>query len=269
MFNFHKRFVEQVIFSSILALSTVSVSALEPIDSIQSQTNLSLLAEKIYQNECHSNSENLLFWSEYEAFPSLGLGHFIWFPKNSTPPFEQTFPEFLRFVQVHYPEIPIPVLVANFQNSPWHSRKQFYELKKRGRLEVLQEFLEQTLSIQANFIVHRFEQKIISLVETLPDVKRRVIEQKIKRLKSSDAGLFALIDYANFKGFGDRSKERYQGVGWGLLQVLDGMRLTAESNALAEFKRSAKFVLQRRIQHSKNQKENVWKAGWFKRIDAY
>ena len=50
------------------------------------------ISKKIYANECGSLEKNLLFWNKKEDFPSLGIGHFIWYPEGVDPGFEETFP---------------------------------------------------------------------------------------------------------------------------------------------------------------------------------
>ena len=37
------------------------------------------LGRKIFKNECDSNFECLTTWNKGEEFPSLGIGHFIWY----------------------------------------------------------------------------------------------------------------------------------------------------------------------------------------------
>ena len=74
-----------------------------------------------------------------------------------------------------------------------------------------------------------------------------------------------------FKGEGTNPEERYNGKGWGLLQVLENMKGEGSGKAaLEEFSNSAKFVLQRRVNNSDPSKnEKKWLAGWFKRCDTY
>ncbi len=43
-------------------------------------------------------------------------------------------------------------------------------------------------------------------------------------MAASPNGVYALVDYVNFKGEGTLATERYQDHGWGLLQVLEGMK---------------------------------------------
>ncbi len=57
------------------------------------------IGEQIWQNECSKDKEKLIFWNPHEPFPSLGIGHFIWLPKDSQVPFEQTFPSLILFLK--------------------------------------------------------------------------------------------------------------------------------------------------------------------------
>ncbi len=44
------------------------------------------------------------------------------------------------------------------------------------------------------------------------------------RVADTHGGWYPLIDYINFKGKGIKETEKYNGEGWGLLQVLQTMR---------------------------------------------
>jgi hypothetical protein len=81
-------------------------------------------------------------------------------------------------------------------------------------------------------------------------------------------GVYALVDYVNFKGEGTNPRERYRGQGWGLLQVLQEMNDNSAGPAAAEFSRAAKRVLARRIANAPR-REDQWRAGWFTRCDSY
>jgi hypothetical protein len=87
-------------------------------------------------------------------------------------------------------------------------------------------------------------------------------------LLSSSAGTFALIDYVNFKGEGTNPRERYEGQGWGLLQVLETM--DSGGAAPAAFGRAAAQVLERRVKNSPPARnEAKWLPGWKNRVKAY
>lgn len=231
------------------------------------------IGEQIYHNECAGKPENLLFWSEKEAFPSLGIGHFIWFPQGVDAPFEQTFPDFLRFVQRVSPVTQIPVAEPEFSFAPWRDQEVFYALKELGRLDQWQSFLLNTFALQAQFIVYRFQSKLPEVLAQAPANQREEIRAKVDDLMQTEKGLFALIDYSNFKGLGINSKERYQGKGWGLLQVLLTMKVPkhrSEAAVLNAFVGAAKQTLRQRTQLAPNPKlEATWLPGWFKRLDAY
>ena len=59
---------------------------------------LKWLGEQIYSNECNANFECLTSWNSGEDFPSLGIGHFIWFRADQQSTFEETFPQLIEFM---------------------------------------------------------------------------------------------------------------------------------------------------------------------------
>ena len=97
------------------------------------------------------------------------------------------------------------------------------------------------------------------------------IQQQFERLASTPHGCYALVDYVNFKGEGVLHTERYQGQGWGLLQVLENMPGTsADTAAVDEFAHSAKAILTRRVQNAPSQRrESRWLSGWLQRVNSY
>ena len=73
----------------------------------------------------------------------------------------------------------------------------------------------------------------------------------VDNVATTSNGVYALIDYVNFKGEGTDPHERYHGQGWVLLWVLMEMRdVPAGQAAAREFARAAKRVLDRRIDNS-------------------
>jgi hypothetical protein len=73
----------------------------------------------------------------------------------------------------------------------------------------------------------------------------------------------------HFKGDGSNLAERYAGVGWGLLQVLQDMPAQGTS-PLADFVTSAKAVLARRVANAPPERnEQRWLAGWNNRLGTY
>ncbi len=62
------------------------------------------------------------------------------------------------------------------------------------------------------------------MLEAAPIGEREKIRENFYRVAAEPDGLYALVDYVNFKGEGTLPSERYRGEGWGLLQVLEEMR---------------------------------------------
>ena len=138
----------------------------------------------------------------------------------------------------------------------------------------LRNWLADQVGVQTDFILARSRAALPKILATAPTGERARIEANYRKVGATSNGTYALIDYVNFKGDGSLATERYQGVGWGLLQVLAGMReMTggqAAGAAAAEFAASAKRVLARRIANSPPERgEKRWLEGWRNRCDTY
>jgi hypothetical protein len=240
------------------------------------QQDIHAIAEKIWKNECGGTYEKLIFWNEAEPFPSLGIGHFIWFPSNISRMFEESFPVFIRYVAAQNVAIPSWLYSKNTVAScPWNYRSLFMDAKKNiehaKKMKDIQDFMYSTIDLQAEFIIHRFEQSIDHLIKRLPEKKRDRIVAQLTRIASTKEGVYALIDYVNFKGTGLSSNERYCHHGWGLLQVLEGMRGNVKGKvAVQEFIVSARAVLLRRVTLAPPTKnERRFLLGWYNRLKTY
>jgi len=120
---------------------------------------------------------------------------------------------------------------------------------------------------QAKFIIDKFQGQAERILNAPSDIKtRQHVYEQFNRLAHSPSGVYALIDYGNFKGSGTLNSGD-----WGLLQVLENMEGSGTGKqALADFTKSAKTVLKNRAQNSKTKKidgRNL--AGWYKRVDTY
>jgi hypothetical protein len=232
-----------------------------------SEAELSRIGHKIWRNEANVSVEGLTAWNEGENFASLGIGHFIWYPKNQRGPFDESFPKLVRFMASHGAKPPAWVTEADA--CPWSSRAEFQRDAQSERLKALRKFLADTISIQTAFIVERMEQSLPKMVTEAEPSKRDKVRREFERLKATPHGAFALIDYVNFKGEGTLATERYKGEGWGLLQVLENMD-DPERDAARAFANSAKAVLTRRVRNAPPERhEERWLAGWKSRIESY
>jgi hypothetical protein len=232
-----------------------------------SQAQLERIGKRIWQNECAGTVDGLTSWNKGEYFASLGIGHFIWYPAGVQGPFEESFPPLVQWM--HRSGIPVPPWLLKTPDCPWTTREAFLKDKDSARQKELRLFLSRTVPHQTQFIIFRLEAAVPKFKAAAGKAGPHV-ERNIAALKQSTAGNFALIDYVNFKGEGLNPKERYQGQGWGLLQVLTEMRPADAAAAPAAFAEAAKKVLSRRVQNAPaERKEQRWLAGWKNRCDGY
>lgn len=234
-----------------------------------SKSELNAIGEKIFKNEAAGKKENLVYWNEGENFPSLGIGHFIWYKQGEPGIFEESFPQLVEFLKSK--NVKLPKIMAENKYSPWKDRQELINLKtkKNPDIEELTNFLYDNKDLQIMFIFKRLEASLEKMIAVSSNKEN--VRKQFYRVASSPNGLYPLIDYVNFKGEGTNSQERYNGQGWGLLQVLENMKGTETGkSALTEFLNSAKFVLQRRVNNSDPSKnERKWLQGWFNRCNTY
>jgi len=232
---------------------------------------LNVIAEKIYQNETSGNPKNLMFWSTNEDFASLGIGHFIWYPAGEPKRFDETFPSMIDYYVANKVEVPQWLLSARKTGAPWRNRVQFEKARNDKEFQQLKYLLLNTKALQTQFFFDRLHASIPEILSHVAPQYRQHIENSYNAVAKSTGGWYPLIDYINFKGKGIKATERYNGQGWGLLQVLKNMRpVQSGPFALAEFSRAANMVLERRVRNSPPEKnEKKWLKGWKKRTDGY
>ena len=152
-----------------------------------------------------------------------------------------------------------------------------FEAGKRLRLQVrsavldklseLRTFLSEHIDLQVKFIILRLENAIPNIIAQCSKDQRVVIHRHLSELTATPEGIFTLLDYVNFKGEGLSIKERYQGEGWGLKQVLLTMPKQYD-NARRAFGLAADEVLTRRVKNAPRD-EFRWLKGWRIRIHGY
>lgn len=247
---------------SLPALLTLLLTV-HPVFAL-SDAELDRIGRRVWKNECNGTREGLTSWNSGENFASLGIGHFIWYPKGVNGPFEESFPKLVKFLDSH--GVTIPAWLEG--DCPWTTRAQFQADFQSPRMKELRDLLASTIRQQSRFLALRMQEALPKIVAAAPSSDREKVRANFKRLEQTGAGTFALIDYVNFKGEGTNPKERYKGEGWGLMQVLAAMR--TEGNAAAEFSRAAAAVLERRVKNSPPQRgEAKWLPGWKNRVRAY
>lgn len=232
------------------------------------------IGQRIYANECASDPRYLTYWGKGEAFPSFGIGHFIWFPAGIDAPFIESFPDMVAFVSR---QVAPPLWLQQLKplHAPWQSKSQFEQAWSGRELTELRDWLLKTQSQQAQFIVQAFETRWLNRLSALSIEKQTNLTLKLSRLMASKEGTFAAIDYFNFKGIGGNTKEQYQNEEWGLISVLRQMPAPQQAaisskQTVQQFVKAAKQRLTLRTQLApKERNEQRWLKGWFKRLDGY
>lgn len=235
-----------------------------------SEEEIQKIGQLIFINECGGKIENLLSWNEGEDFASLGIGHFLWYPKGKEGLFQESFPLYLEFLKQNGVKLPGWIEDSQDLDSPWNTREEFIRNKDHKMTE-LRELLIETTDLQTVFIIERFKKSVPKLFESAPIELHDQIKTQLYRVAYSTMGMYALIDYVNFKGDGTRLTERYKGEGWGLLQVLEEMHGTeADVSAVEDFATAAIKVLKRRASNSPPERnEKRWIPGWENRVRTY
>ena len=239
-----------------------------PAASTLSASQKAAIGKKIWQNESGGTISGLTAWNGGEEFPSLGIGHFIWYPAGFNGRFEESWPSFIAFAQE---TAPIHPRLRKAVFSPWRTRAEFQGKFNSTEMTGLRQWLASTVTLQTEFIMARSRAALPKMLAAAPASEREKIQANYQKVSTTPQGTYALIDYVNFKGEGTSPSEKYDGQGWGLLQVLGGMNHVPAGPAAAnEFAASAKRALSRRVANSppaRNEKQFL--PGWHNRCDTY
>ena len=272
--------------SSSENVENVNMPKSEPKLVASSKTNNSQL-EKLIKNQYNNKSidlnvntslrnmretggvrNNLVDWNDGENFPSLGIGHFTWFKASGgRSGFGDSLPDMIAYYKQQ--GIQLPKLLSEFRYSPWNSKSELMAKKANGDKDIqeLIAFFDNTRDIQVMFIYERLKGSLDKMLEASSNKEN--LRNQFERMVNTPNGLYALIDYVNFKGEGLKGVSSYNNIAWGLRQVLENMKGTAVGqSALVEFSNSAKDVLARRVRNAPRN-ERRWLQGWYNRVDTY
>jgi hypothetical protein len=251
-------------FTSVCVLLVMTGIALPQSIKI-SDLQAERIGQRLWQNESGGTISGLTAWNSGEDFASLGIGHFIWYPRGKRGPFEESFPPLLQYLVSQ--GVSLPEWLKQASACPWPDRAQFLADQQSLRMKELRSLLARTIALQARFAAIRLERALPKMLESVPTGERQKVRENFYRVAAEPQGLYALVDYVNFKGEGTLATERYRGEGWGLLQVLEGM---GNGAVRSEFSLSADRVLTRRVANSPPARgEKRWLAGWRNRIRTY
>ncbi|HEY5742326.1 MAG TPA: hypothetical protein VIS99_07275 [Terrimicrobiaceae bacterium] len=246
----------------VVFLSLLSLGWAQSVELSKEQAGE--IGRRIWKNESGGSIDGLTAWNAGEEFASLGIAHFIWYPAGKRGPFEESFPKLVKYLASQGTPLPDWLHGA----CPWKTRAQFLADFQSARMVHLRTVLKATVGLQAGFAAVRLERALPKMLVAAPAGDRDKIKANFYRVARERLGLYALMDYVNFKGEGVSPRERYDGQGWGLLQVLEAMPKAGP--ALPSFVRAADEVLTRRVANSPPSRgESRWLPGWRNRLKTY
>src|SRR6184192_1595257 len=139
-----------------LAVFACIATGLQTLSGITlSHTDARRIGKRIWQNECNGTISGLTSWNEGENFASLGIGHFIWYPKGRRGPFEESFPKLVNFISKRGAKLPALLLGTGEKPCPWNSRAEFLRAQHAPDMNQLRQFLASTIDLQAEFLMAR------------------------------------------------------------------------------------------------------------------
>ncbi|HBO92416.1 MAG: hypothetical protein CMK83_18370 [Pseudomonadales bacterium] len=259
-----------VFIAALLLLCGNASGADHPCAIPPSPGELTRIGDLIYRNECNRQPQCLVDWNPGEDFPSLGIGHFIWYPEGVEPRFTESFPLLVQHLNQQRVTLPRWLDQLNPLTAPWPDRATFLQQRDSKPVLALQAFLARHTDAQTAFLLQRLQQALPDLMQQVPSAERPGLQRKLTQLCDSWLGWYSLIDYVNFKGEGLNPSEAYAGKGWGLKQVLIRMNGGNAHSAHERFADAAAAVLTQRARLSgRSIEQEVWLPGWLKRIDSY
>jgi len=259
------------VFSTVMVFTMVALTGAVCRATSIDTSGLGAIGRKIYANECGSKPDNLITWNRGEDFISLGIGHFIWYPKGRSGPYTESFIAFVRYAAHQKATLP-PMLAGDpIPGCPWPDRATYLADRNPAKALALQVFLVDTLPLQTRFLLVRLERALPRMLKTTDRNRRFEIEKKFYTVARTPRGRYALVDYVNFKGEGISPVERIGGNGWGLLQVLEDMDSQKTLiSAEKEFAAAAERVLTRRAYADpRPHVRQNWLQGWTRRVRTY
>lgn len=231
------------------------------------------IGNRLWRQQGATSDLVLTQWAAGEQYATMGIGRFIWYPAGREGPYQESFPAMIRHLE--HLSVQLPGWLTPDTDCPWDTREAFLADLHSERMNELRRILKTTIPQQVDFMTARLRDALPKMLESVPADRREHVSRQFHRVargengRISREGLFALLDYVHFKGEGTRPAERYQGKGWGLLQVLE--RMPGDSDdPLQEFIDTAIAVLERRIELAPPERdEQRWLKGWKRRIESY
>src|SRR6266516_887158 len=162
----------------VLQLQTVGAITLSHTDALK-------IGKRIWQNECDGTIAGLTSWNEGENFASLGIGHFIWYPKGQRGPFEESFPKLINFISLRGAKLPKFLLGTGEVPCPWNSRLEFLRAQQPPEVKQLRQFLADTVDVQAEFLIARLQDALPKMLAEAAPSDRGNVQRQFERMAST------------------------------------------------------------------------------------
>ncbi|MFZ4116138.1 MAG: hypothetical protein ACOYK6_05380 [Chthoniobacterales bacterium] len=229
--------------------------------------------EKVVQDGVAYEEPTLLSWDE-RGFAYVGVCESIWYPEMpaADKKFVGDWEGFCADLKNRGMEVPELTL----HSAPWHSQEELDadlanlkksdqeignldQITRKNELNDLLTFLkrEDVMKIEYGTLVDRLEKAIdpnseASMLKNLPPAKAEIIKKNFDLVAAindkvgNPLGLYALVDYCNFKGEGVAPAEHYNTQAWGLGEVLFQMEdLCSDISTLNDYIVKLKFTEKR------------------------
>lgn len=239
---------------------------------LPNQLDIYKIADLIDKNETNRLDSNLVHWNKGESFASLGIGHFIWYPRNRSKEFNEQFPSMIRSLQNAGVKVPKFITKQIKIGSFWRTRKEWKADKNSRRFKQLVKFLSDTKVYQAQYIQQTYYLKMFQLYSISSNREIMKMNKIINKITRQRGGTYVLIDYVNFKGIGGRPNKKYKNYDWGLKTVLLNMSKYHKDPILTAFSKAATYTLEQRVKNApkfRRKNEKKFMKGWRKRTNRY
>jgi len=227
------------------------------------------LGYRMWHNYAGGTLEGLTKWDGSDAdhqFMYLGIANNIWLPAGSSSMFQADWPTVAQELQ----DLGCKIKPWMLGDCPWSSQEQFDADFNSKKMVWLRTHLskKKLVRAQAFSIAERLQRSMDpsapdSLLNGLTADQSALVQKNFDLVAhcADPLGVYALIDYVNFKGEGRLDgSEKFNGEGWGLLQVLLNMQTPADGAGdvaiMTAFVQSAKFTLCQRVINHKIQDPN-------------
>jgi len=229
------------------------------------------IGQRIWQNQSGGTADGIVAWgaSGNGEYAEIGINQSLWFSEKyledpTTTKFVEDWPVMARYLKKHGFDIPD----WSLEHCPWETKEQFLTSLNDQKVIELRDLLttDEAVTAQTRCIIKRLKKALPKMLEGLSEEDAAKVTTSFTRIASTPNGMYALIDYVNFKGEGTSPNERFNGEGWGLLQVLETMS-GATDDSLQEFYDAADTMLKRLISNHPSAERCL--PGWEARLQTY